>query len=92
MRFELKGNRYWMYVLVYNVAGAGDVTAVSVKGTGTGWLAMSRSWGQNWHTAQQLTGQALSFRVIASDGRMVESDNVVPANWLLGQNFEGKQF
>ena len=92
MRFELKGNQYWMYVLVYNVAGAGDVAAVSVKGPRTGWLAMSRVWGQNWHTARQLAGQGLSFRVTASDGRIVESDNVVPANWQLGQNFEGKQF
>lgn len=92
MRFELKGNQYWMYVLIYNVASAGDVTAVSIKGSKTGWLTMSRSWGQNWHTDVALKGQSLSFRVTTSDRRTVESDNVVPASWRLGQNFEGKQF
>lgn len=92
MRFEMKGNANWIVALVYNVAGAGDVTAVSVKGSNTDWTPMVRSWGENWQTNQKLLGQSLSFQVTASDGRMVESDNVVPANWNFGQNFEGNQF
>ncbi|XP_072951618.1 expansin-A2-like [Typha angustifolia] len=92
MRFEIKGNPYWILVLVYNVAGAGDVTAVAVKGEKTGWIAMTRNWGQNWQTNVQIVGQGLSFQVTASDGRMVESDDVAPANWQFGQNFEGAQF
>ncbi|XP_073005831.1 expansin-A2-like [Typha latifolia] len=92
MRFEIKGNPYWIIVLVYNVAGAGDVTAVAVKGEKTGWIAMTRNWGQNWQTNVQIVGQGLSFQVTASDGRMVESDDVAPANWQFGQNFEGAQF
>ncbi|XP_008777560.2 expansin-A23-like [Phoenix dactylifera] len=92
MRFEMKGNPNAILVLVYNVAGAGDVTAVSVKGSNTGWIPMTRNWGENWQTDQKLVGQSLSFQVTASDGRKVESDNVVPANWNFGQNFEGNQF
>ncbi|XP_010923649.1 expansin-A8-like [Elaeis guineensis] len=92
VRFEIKGNPYWILVLVYNVAGSGDVHAVSVKGSKTGWMSMSRSWGQNWQTWVQLLGQSLSFRVMTSDERVLQSDNVVPANWQFGQNFEGKQF
>ncbi|ONK75790.1 uncharacterized protein A4U43_C03F20580 [Asparagus officinalis] len=70
-----------------------EVTGVSVKGSkGGAWYAMTRNWGQNWQTGEQLLGQSLSFRVTASDGRTVESVNVVPANWQFGQNFEGKQF
>lgn len=90
MRFELKGNPYWLLVLLYNVGGAGDVVDVKIKGSSTGWLQMSRNWGQNWQVGTFLVGQSLSFRVATSDGKTIEFDNVVPSSWQLGQNFEGK--
>lgn len=37
MRFQIKGNPYWRLVPVYDVGGNGDVTAVSIKGSGTEW-------------------------------------------------------
>ncbi|KAF6165142.1 hypothetical protein GIB67_000726 [Kingdonia uniflora] len=92
MRFEIKGNPNWIMVLVYNVAGAGDVTNVKIKGSRTGWIQMSRNWGQNWQTSTPLQGQGLSFQVTSSDGRMVESDNIVSSNWGFGQTFVGGQF
>ncbi|RWR72913.1 expansin-A25 [Cinnamomum micranthum f. kanehirae] len=91
MRFELKGNPYWLLVLVYNVADAGDVKDVKIKGRNTGWMQMTRNWGQNWQTGVNLVGQGLSFQVTTSDGKMVESLDVAPANWQFGQNYEGKQ-
>ncbi|XVE85760.1 hypothetical protein DITRI_Ditri17bG0117000 [Diplodiscus trichospermus] len=90
--FEIKGNPYWILVLVYNVGGAGDVTDVKIKGSGTTWIQMSRNWGQNWDTSAQLVGQSLSFRVTTSDHKMVQSDNVAPADWKFGGAYEGRQF
>ncbi|XP_077216042.1 expansin-A22-like [Tasmannia lanceolata] len=92
IRFQLKGNPGWLEVLVYNVAGAGDITGLSIKGSRTGWVPMSRNWGQIWDTHVSLLGQRLSFRVTTSDGRMVESDNIAPSNWQFGQTFVGRQF
>ncbi|XAR49983.1 hypothetical protein NMG60_11004178, partial [Bertholletia excelsa] len=92
IKFEINGNPNWIVVLVYNVGGVGDVVDVKVKGSSTGWIRMSRNWGQKWVTNSQLVGQGLSFQVTTSDGKMVESDNVAPANWQFNQTFEGKNF
>lgn len=88
VKFEIKGNGYWTLVLVYNVGGAGDVTDVKIKGSKSGWLPMSRNWGQNWQIGNDLTGQSLSFQVTTSDLKMVQFNNVAPANWGFGQTFD----
>ncbi|TKW09302.1 hypothetical protein SEVIR_6G085900v4 [Setaria viridis] len=92
VRFEMKGNQWWVAVLVFNVAGAGDVKAMAVRGSWDGqWADMSRNWGQIWTSGDSRhVGQGLSFRVVAGDGRSVELDNVVPQGWAFGQSFEGR--
>lgn len=91
VKFELKGNPYWLLVLVYNVGSAGDVNDVKIKGSNNGdWSQMSRNWGQNWQTGINLVGQGLSFHVQTSDGKVLEFYDVVPSNWQFGQTFEGK--
>ncbi|KAM5581235.1 expansin-A23 [Rosa sericea] len=90
VRFELKGNPYWITATILNVGGAGDVTAVKIKGSNSDWLQMQRNWGQVWQIGVNLVGQGLSFQVTTSDGKTVELDNIAPGNWQFGQTYEGK--
>jgi hypothetical protein len=75
-------------VLITNVAG--DVVRATVKASYTGWMPMARNWGQNWQTSAILVGDALSFRVTASDRRTVTSWNVAGNGWHFGHTFQAK--
>ncbi|KAL6210063.1 hypothetical protein ACLB2K_021001 [Fragaria x ananassa] len=90
VKFELNGNPYWITALVYNVGGVSEVTAVIIKGSNSGWLQMSRNWGQVWQTGGSLVGQSLSFQVTTSDDKTIECDNVAPGNWQFRQTYEGR--
>lgn len=89
--FEIKGNPYWVMVLVYNVGGAGDVVGLNVKGSQTSWTQMTRNWGQNWQTWVRLDGQSLSFQVSTSNGKTFQFNDVAPADWQFGHTYESKK-
>lgn len=91
VKFEIKGNPYWILVLVYNVGGVGDITNVQIRGSETSsWIPMSRNWGVNWQTGKNLVGQSLSFQVTTSDGKMLEFKDIAASNWQFGATFDGK--
>ncbi|CAH9106096.1 unnamed protein product [Cuscuta europaea] len=92
VRFTVNGAGIFISVLIANVAGAGDIVAVKVKGSRTGWLPMGRNWGQNWHINANLRSQPLSFEITNSDHVTLTSYSVSPKNWNYGQTFEGNQF
>ncbi|XP_057548248.1 expansin-A32-like [Amaranthus tricolor] len=95
MRFTISSNSnpYFLMVLIWNVAGAGDVERVLIKGNrGKPFTEMKRNWGQYWESNNSLLGQSLTFRVTTSDGKKSTSWHRVPANWQFGQTYEGKNF
>ncbi|KAL9239338.1 hypothetical protein vseg_013673 [Gypsophila vaccaria] len=95
MRFYISpsSNPYFLLVLVSNVAGAGDVRSVMVKGDkGKPFVEMKRNWGQYWESRENLVGQSMTFRVRTSDGRKVTSWHVAPKDWHFGQTYEGKNY
>lgn len=86
----MNGRDYFELVMITNVGNGGAIKSVQIKGTKTGWMAMSRNWGANWQSNSFLNGQTLSFMVTTDDGITKTFNNVVPSSWAFGQTFATK--
>lgn len=84
--FTINGNSNFNLVLV-NSNSRWGTRSVSVKGSRTDWVEMSRNWGANWQANANLEGQALSFRVTDTYGRTLVCEDVMPANWRFGATY-----
>ncbi|KAK1698991.1 hypothetical protein QYE76_015688 [Lolium multiflorum] len=87
LRFTMLGFNYFELVLVTNVAGSGSIKSISVKGTNTGWMQMSRNWGVIWQGMSGLMGQTLSLSITSTGGQNIVCENIIPAGWHFGQTF-----
>ncbi|KAJ7537317.1 hypothetical protein O6H91_11G001100 [Diphasiastrum complanatum] len=95
IHFNLQGNKWWLLVLITNVAGPGDISSVSIKGSNTGWMSMTHNWGASFQIFQCLEGQSLSFMITAATTtETVTAWEVAPPDWALGQTYssENTQF
>ncbi|KAF8753158.1 hypothetical protein HU200_011814 [Digitaria exilis] len=92
IRYTITGNKYFNMVEVTNVGGAGDVAAMSVKGSKrVKWTELKRNWGQVWQTGEDLTEESLTFRVMTSDHRKATSWHVLPTDWKFGVTYQASK-
>lgn len=76
-----------MYVM--NVGGGGDIGAMWVKGSKTGWIRMSHNWGASYQAFATLGGQSLSFKIISyTTKETIIAWDVAPSNWNVGLTYQ----
>ncbi|KAL3685606.1 hypothetical protein R1sor_003628 [Riccia sorocarpa] len=88
LKFTLDGNPWFNLVLIWNVAGGGDVANMQIKGDKTNWYTMSRNWGQYWECPVNFTGQKLSFMVTLCNGQVRVVTDLTSQIWYNGQSYE----
>lgn len=88
LKFTLNGHPWFNLVLIWNVAGGGDVQNLQMRGEQTVWYTMRRNWGQYWECPIKFTGQKISFIVTLGNGQVRVINNLTPQIWYNGQSYE----
>ncbi|GJP62982.1 hypothetical protein CLOP_g20038 [Closterium sp. NIES-67] len=81
--FMLTGNPYYLQVLIFNVAGPGNINKLEVS-DGTTWDVMDHNWGASYSKSKKYGGKELSFRLTAVSGDVLTVNRAVPSNWYIG--------
>ncbi|KAJ4774169.1 Expansin [Rhynchospora pubera] len=89
IRFTINGLNYFELVLIWNVGGAGSISAAWIKGSNTNWQALQWNWGCNWQSNSYLNGQSLSFLVSNTDSQTLLFQDMVVSWWSFGRTYEG---
>eukprot|EP00475_Leptophrys_vorax_P019405 TRINITY_DN2649_c0_g1_i1.p1 TRINITY_DN2649_c0_g1~~TRINITY_DN2649_c0_g1_i1.p1 ORF type:complete len:462 (+),score=-14.97 TRINITY_DN2649_c0_g1_i1:182-1567(+) len=81
--FMLTGHEYYLQVLVFNVAGVGEINKLEVD-NGSGFQAMDHNWGAMYSKSAKLGGKELSFRLTGTNGDILTVNRAVPSSWYPG--------
>ncbi|XXG43502.1 hypothetical protein AAC387_Pa01g3523 [Persea americana] len=89
LEFSFQGNGYWLLVYVMNVGGGGNIGGIWVKGSRTGWIAMTHNRGASYRAFSTLGGQSLSFKITSyTTKETIMAWNVAPSDWNVGVTYK----
>ncbi|XP_027333525.1 expansin-A8-like [Abrus precatorius] len=95
IKFTITGHDNLTRVLPENMAGAGNIKKLFIKGSGgQQWQRMQWDGDGYWRINCSFVGQSLSFLIIAGDDARLSCNTVFDAQWTTGQTIDstGCQF
>lgn len=89
VKFSLYGNPWFVTVLVWNVAGSGDLRAIYARVNGGPWQALFRNWGASWTMAGGgFYGKSIDFRFMSGyTNEKLVLVSAVPSYWSFGGDY-----
>ncbi|XP_027333800.1 expansin-A15-like [Abrus precatorius] len=85
IKFTITGHDNFTRVLPENMAGAGNIKKLFIKGSGDKWQLMQWDGDGYWRINCSFIGESLSFRIIAGDDARLSCNTVFDAQWTPGQ-------
>eukprot|EP00271_Cylindrocystis_brebissonii_P012009 TRINITY_DN30041_c0_g1_i1.p1 TRINITY_DN30041_c0_g1~~TRINITY_DN30041_c0_g1_i1.p1 ORF type:complete len:482 (-),score=44.30 TRINITY_DN30041_c0_g1_i1:1060-2505(-) len=90
VEFSIKGNPWFLSVLVTNVAGPGNLRSMRIStDRGKTWKGMGQDWGMTWISGGGgKVGKSLSFELVTlTPRRKLVILDAVPASWSFGGTY-----
>ncbi|KAG6532586.1 hypothetical protein ZIOFF_006435 [Zingiber officinale] len=89
-RVDTASNANYLAIVIENVNGDGELTAVKLKeGLSGTWMAMHPSWGEQWNklNAGQTLQPSFSFQLTLGElKKILIAHNIIPVRWTLGEH------